>query len=300
MVASDLIEIENVVIIGTGLMGTGIAQVAIEKGFAVTIVGRSQDKLTQSQSKIRNGLNRIAKKRFPDDAATAEEFVEGLLDNLSLVKTIAEAPIEDAQLIIEAIVENLKVKQKLLADLEPRLANNAILCSNTSSFLLEDVSDKFNSPERFAGLHFFNPVPAMKLCEVVKGGATSDVVYDSLLAFVRKLGKTPVKCGDTPGFIVNRLLIPYLLEAIHMNERGDASKEDIDTAMKLGTGHPMGPFELLDYIGLDTMKFVVDGWHQRYPDDPRFAPSETLDALVAEGKLGRKSGEGFLSHAPRG
>ena len=136
----------------------------------------------------------------------------------------------------------------------------------------------------------------MKLVEVIKGDETTDEVYEALLEFCRQLGKSPVRCRDTHGFIVNRLLIPYLLEAVRMFERKDATKEDIDEAMKLGTGHPMGPFQLIDFIGLDTMKFVVDGWHQRFPDDPRFEPCKSLDDLVAEGKLGRKSGEGYHSY----
>uniref|UniRef100_A0A914YJF0 3-hydroxyacyl-CoA dehydrogenase n=1 Tax=Panagrolaimus superbus TaxID=310955 RepID=A0A914YJF0_9BILA len=136
----------------------------------------------------------------------------------------------------------------------------------------------------------------MKLVEVIKGQETSDEVYETLLEFCRKVGKSPVRCRDTHGFIVNRLLIPYLLESIRMFERGDASKEDIDTAMKLGTGHPMGPFELCDFIGLDTLKFVVDGWHQRFPEDARFEPSKSMDNLVKDGKMGRKSGEGYHSY----
>uniref|UniRef100_A0AC34QQT1 3-hydroxybutyryl-CoA dehydrogenase n=1 Tax=Panagrolaimus sp. JU765 TaxID=591449 RepID=A0AC34QQT1_9BILA len=296
MGGEEIYDLENVVIIGTGLMGTGIAQVAVEKGFNVTIVGRNAAKLDQSKAKIKNGVARSAKKRFADDAEAQNDFVDACLDNLKLVTDYEDAELEDADLVVEAVVENLKVKQKLLAEIEGKISETCVVATNTSSFLLEDVADKFSKKSQFAGLHFFNPVPAMKLVEVVKGAETTDVVYESLLAFCKRLGKTPVRSRDTPGFIVNRLLIPYLLEAMRMAERGDATKEDIDTAMKLGTGHPMGPFELLDYIGLDTMKFVVDGWHQRYPDDPRFMPSETLDELVKQGKLGRKTGQGFHSY----
>uniref|UniRef100_A0AC35GPZ2 3-hydroxyacyl-CoA dehydrogenase family protein n=1 Tax=Panagrolaimus sp. PS1159 TaxID=55785 RepID=A0AC35GPZ2_9BILA len=250
-------EIQNIVIFGSGLMGSGIAQIAIENGYNVTLIGRSMDKLQQSKTKLSNGLTRIAKKRFANDVETQSDFVDGCLDNLKLCTNSDEANLEDADLIIEAIVENLKVKQKLLAEIENVISETCIVATNTSSFLLQDVSSKFQHKSRFAGLHFFNPVPAMKLVEVIKGEETTDEVYESLLDFCRKLGKSPVRCRDTHGFIVNRLLIPYLLESVRMYERGDATKEDIDIAMKQGCGHPMGPFELIDFIGLDTMKFVT-------------------------------------------
>lgn len=170
------------------------------------------------------------------------------------------------------------------------------MATNTSSFLLEDVSSKLTKRENFGGLHFFNPVPAMKLVEVVRGEETSNQAYEALFQFCQRLGKTPVKCKDSPGFIVNRLLIPYLADSMRLSEAGGAEERDIDTAMRLGTGHPMGPFELMDYIGLDTMKFIMDGWHQRYPDDYRFTPCQSLEKLVLDGKLGRKTGEGFYRY----
>lgn len=268
---------------------------AVEKGFHVTIVGRNSEKLAQCKAKIKNGVSRSGKKKFSEIEAQ-NEYVDACLDNLNLVEKYDDANLEEADLVIEAIVENLKVKQKLLSEIENKLSESCIVATNTSSFLLEDVSDKFSRKSHFAGLHFFNPVPAMKLVEVIEGSQTTEIVYKTLLSFCKQLGKTPVKSKDTPGFIVNRLLIPYLLESMRMAERKDASVEDIDVAMKLGTGHPMGPFELLDYIGLDTMKFIVDGWHQRFPDDPRFVPCETLDTLVQEGKLGRKTGQGFHTY----
>jgi len=169
-----------------------------------------------------------------------------------------------------------------------------MLVTNTSSFLLDDVSSKMTKlRENFGGLHFFNPVPAMKLVEVIRAPDTSDVAYAGLMRFCQCIGKTPVKCKDSPGFIVNRLLIPYLADAMRLAESGDAELRDIDTAMRLGTGHPMGPFELMDYIGLDTMKFILDGWHQRYPEDHRYTPCASIEKLVTNGKLGRKTGEGF-------
>uniref|UniRef100_A0A914YD64 3-hydroxyacyl-CoA dehydrogenase NAD binding domain-containing protein n=1 Tax=Panagrolaimus superbus TaxID=310955 RepID=A0A914YD64_9BILA len=194
-------EIQNVVIFGSGLMGSGIAQIAIENGFSVTLIGRSMDKLHQSKTKLSNGLTRIAKKRFVNDAEAQNDFVDACLDNLKLCTNSDEANLEDADLIIEAIVENLKVKQKLLAEIENVISETCIVATNTSSFLLQDIASKYSHKSRFAGLHFFNPVPAMKLVEVIKGQETSDEVYETLLEFCRKVGKSPVRCRDTHGFI---------------------------------------------------------------------------------------------------
>ncbi|VDO61130.1 unnamed protein product, partial [Onchocerca flexuosa] len=171
-----------------------------------------------------------------------------------------------------------------------------LLASNTSSLKLQDVAKNLKNKSRFGGLHFFNPVPMMKLCEVVRLTETSDDTFNALQTFGKAVGKTTVACKDVPGFIVNRLLVPYLIEAIRMAERGDASPRDIDTAMKLGANYPMGPFELLDYVGLDTTKFILDGWHESYPYEKQFDPSPMLNKLVAEGKFGKKSGEGFYSY----
>merc|ERR1712179_508415 len=150
-----------------------------------------------------------------------------------------------------------------------------------------------NRLDRFGGLHFFNPVPVMKLLEVVKIPETSEETFQAMTNWGKAMGKATVTCKDTPGFIVNRLLVPYMMEAVRMVERGDATPQDVDTAMKLGAGYPMGPFELTDYVGLDTCKFIIDGWNEKYPDHPLFAPSPLLNKYVAEGKLGNKVGEGF-------
>ncbi|VDN38589.1 unnamed protein product [Gongylonema pulchrum] len=188
-------------------------------------------------------------------------MVESVMANITMVSNVEKA-VEKADLVIEAIIENLSTKQKLFAQVEAALKRPTLLASNTSSLRLADIARDLKDKSRFGGLHFFNPVPMMKLCEVIRFAETSDATFDALQAFARALGKTTVaspEIQDTPGFIVNRLLIPYLTEAIRMFERGDASPEDIDTAMKLGAGYPMGPFELLDYVGLDTTKFIQDG-----------------------------------------
>ncbi|CAF1256605.1 unnamed protein product [Rotaria sordida] len=173
---------------------------------------------------------------------------------------------------------------------------HTILTSNTSSLPITEIAKDVQRQDKFGGLHFFNPVPVMKLLEVIRISGTSDETFQTLLNFGKALGKTTVSCKDTPGFIVNRLLVPYLLEAARMIERGDATPEDIDTAMKLGAGYPMGPIELLDYVGLDTSKYIVDGWKKLYPNEPSFQASELLNKIVGEGKFGRKTGAGFYNY----
>jgi len=290
----------RITIVGTGLMGTGIAQVAVENGVHVTMVGRTEEKCDGARAKIHAGVAKVAKRKFANEQENQREYVDSAMGNLTFATDVFEAQLEESDVVIEAVVENLKVKQKLFADLEQRVPEHCLLVTNTSSFLLEDVASKMTLKQsNFGGLHFFNPVPAMKLVEMVRGADTSDAAYDALYRFCQRLGKTPVKCKDSPGFIVNRLLVPYLADAMRMADRGDATVQDIDTAMRLGTGHPMGPFELMDYIGLDTMKFILDGWHQRMPQDHRFTPCPQLEKLVASGKTGRKSGEGFHRYSTK-
>jgi 3-hydroxyacyl-CoA dehydrogenase len=197
--------------------------------------------------------------------------------------------------VVEAIVEDLAVKKKLFAELGKICKPATILASNTSSFPIAEMGAASGRPQNMVGLHFFNPVQLMRLVEVVRTDKTSDEAFAAARAFGEACGKTPVSCKDTPGFVVNRLLVPYMVQAMQMLERGDATKEDIDTAMKLGCGYPMGPIELTDYVGLDTTLSIVEGWTERYPDDPAFAVPKLLEQKVREGKLGRKSGEGFYA-----
>merc|ERR1719289_639998 len=201
-----------------------------------------------------------------------------------------------ADIIVEAITENLPLKQKLFSDWDKICPEKTIFATNTSFLKVGDVMKDVSRLDRCGGLHFFNPVPVMKLLEVIRIPQTSDETFASMTAWGKAIGKYTVDCKDTPGFIVNRLLVPYLMEAVRMVERGDASIRDVDTAMKLGAGHPMGPFELADYVGLDTNKFIMDGWSARFPEETLFRESELLNKLVAEGKLGRKSGEGFMKY----
>uniref|UniRef100_K7FEZ6 Hydroxyacyl-coenzyme A dehydrogenase, mitochondrial n=2 Tax=Pelodiscus sinensis TaxID=13735 RepID=K7FEZ6_PELSI len=237
----------------------------------------------------------MSKKMFTDKPEAAAQFIEKTLSNLT-VSTDPVSVVHSTDLVVEAIVENLQVKNDLFKRLDKFAPEHTIFASNTSSLQITDIANSTTRQDRFGGLHFFNPVPVMKLVEVIKTPMTSQKTFESLVEFTKALGKNPVSCKDTPGFVVNRLLVPYLIEAVRLYERGDASKEDIDVAMKLGAGYPMGPFELLDYVGLDTSKYIIDGWHSLEPNNPLFAPSPLLDKLVAEKKMGKKTGEGFYKY----
>jgi len=291
----SMAPVNHVTVIGGGLMGSGIVQVTAQAGINVTMVDMSDDVLKKSMDRIGKSLGRVAKKKFAADPGQGELFMTDTLAKIS-TSTDAAATSASTDVVIEAIVENLGIKQKLFEALDEAAPSHTIFTSNTSSLPITDIAQATSRMDRFGGYHFFNPVPVMKLLEVVRIRETSDETFETLLDLGKKLGKSTVKCKDTPGFIVNRLLVPYCGEAVRMLERGDASARDIDLAMKLGAGYPMGPFELSDYVGLDTMKFIQDGWHEKYPDEPLFNPSPLLAQLVAEGKLGVKSGEGFYKY----
>lgn len=276
-------------------MGAGIAQVAASTGHSVVLVDTSEDILKKSIKGIETSLKRVAKKKFAEKPEDGEAFVQKVVKNIAIA-TDAASVVKGTDLVVEAIVENLKIKQNIFGSLDKVAPEHTIFESNTSSLPITDIASSTARLDRFGGLHFFNPVPMMKLVEVIKTPSTSQQTFDTLLDFSKALGKHPVSCKDTPGFIVNRLLVPYMMEAIRLHERGHGSKEDIDVAMKLGAGYPMGPFELLDYVGLDTSKFIIDGWHAMDPDNPLFSPSPLLNKLVSEGKLGKKTGEGFYKY----
>jgi len=207
--------------------------------------------------------------------------------------TLDKKDLKDVDLVIEAIVEDLDVKKALFSELGKICASHTVFASNTSSFPIAEMASASGRKARFVGLHFFNPVQLMRLVEVVRTDDTDAEVFAAARAFGEACGKAPVSCKDTPGFVVNRLLVPYMVQAIEMLDRGDASKEDIDTAMQLGCGYPMGPLTLTDYVGLDTTLSILQGWTERYPKEPAFKVPASLAKKVAEGKLGRKSGEGY-------
>lgn len=285
----------NVTVIGGGLMGAGIAQVAAQTGHNVILVDVSQEVLGKSQTNIRQSLERVAKKQFTANPQEGKKFVDDVIARLSL-ETSPEKAVKSADVVVEAIIENMERKHELFKVLDAAAPPGTVFCSNTSSLSIGEIASVTERKDRFGGLHFFNPVPIMKLVEVIRTPETSDQTHKQLVDFGRQLGKQTITCKDTPGFVVNRLLVPYMLEASRMLERGDASARDIDLAMKLGAGYPMGPFELSDYVGLDTTKFILDGWHKKFPDNPLFKPVEMINKLVSEGKLGMKSGEGFYKY----
>ncbi|KAJ3093145.1 hypothetical protein HK100_006764 [Physocladia obscura] len=297
--------ISRVSIVGAGLMGAGIAQsiaaapALIERGVRVTLVDVTQDRLNNGKSIIAKSLARVAKKQFKDDQPKQTEYIDKIVGSISF-SFDAHAAAADSDLVVEAIVENLDAKQKLFRDLDTRAPKATIFASNTSSLPISEIAKStLSRRDRFAGLHFFNPVPQMKLVEIVRTQELSDPVFLALKQFVENMQKVPVSCKDTPGFIVNRLLVPYMLEAIRLVERGDATKEDVDIAMKLGAGYPMGPFELADYVGLDTTKFISDGWYKSgrgLQGKELVEPPASLKKLVEEGKFGRKNGGGFYDY----
>ncbi|HEX5010226.1 MAG TPA: 3-hydroxybutyryl-CoA dehydrogenase [Planctomycetota bacterium] len=279
--------VKKVGVVGCGLMGHGIAQVAAQAGCAVVARESDQAALDKGLARVRKSLDKLVEKEKLSraDADAASGRISG---------TLALEGLADCDLVVEAIVENLDVKKKLFAELGRLCKPSTIFASNTSSFSIGEMGTASGRPERMVGLHFFNPVQLMKLVEVVRTKQTSGEVFAEVKAFGEACGKVPVAASDTPGFIVNRLLVPYLAEAIRMVERGDATPADIDAGMTLGCGYPMGPFTLLDYVGLDTTLFILDGWHKLEPANPLFAPPKLLTDKVKAGKLGRKTGEGFF------
>lgn len=287
--------IKNVTVVGGGLMGSGIAQVSAQSGHNVTIVELNKEVLDKTQKSIQQSIQRVAKKVYKENPQEGEKFVSETLSRISTSTSLPDV-VQDSDLVLEAIVENLSVKHKLFKSIDEVAPEKTIFASNTSSLSITDIASVCKRKDRFAGLHFFNPVPVMKLLEVVKTPETSDETYNQLMAWAKAIGKTAITCKDTPGFVVNRLLIPLLAEAIRMMERGDASPRDIDIAMKLGAGHPMGPIELADYVGNDITNSVLNGWHEKFPENPLFNPLPSLQKLVKENKLGMKTGEGFYSY----
>ncbi|KAK9727519.1 3-hydroxyacyl-CoA dehydrogenase, C-terminal domain [Popillia japonica] len=287
--------IKNVTVIGGGLMGSGIAQVTAQAGQNVTLVEVNADVLKKTEASIATSLARVAKKLYKDKPSDGEKFIAETRGRIKGSTDPVES-VKQADLVVEAIIENIDIKHKLFKDLDAAAPPSTLFASNTSSLSIGEIASVTNRKDRFGGLHFFNPVPVMKLLEVIRTPETSEETYQAFMAWGKSIGKVCITCKDTPGFVVNRLLVPYMAEAVRMYERGDASFEDIDIAMKLGAGYPMGPFELSDYTGLDLSKHIMEGWSAKYPDEPLFKPSAVINKLVSEGKFGRKTGEGFYKY----
>lgn len=280
-------NIQKVGVLGCGLMGSGIAQVAATAGFDVTVLEVEQKFLDKGFAAIEKSLAKFAEKGALKEAPQAVRA--------RLKGTTRREDLKDCDIIIEAIIESVEEKKKMFASIDPIAKKEAIFASNTSSISITELLTSSKRPERFVGLHFFNPVPLMKLVEVVRTIATADDVYTTAYEFAKKLGKVPVRTSDKTGFIVNRLLVPYLLDAIRAYEEGVASIEDIDNAMKLGCGYPMGPFTLLDFVGLDTTYYITLVMFDEFKER-RFASPPLLKRLVMAGWYGRKSGKGFYDY----
>ncbi len=285
-------EIKKVGVLGCGLMGSGIAQVAATAGFEVTVLEVEQKYLDKGFAGIEKSLSKFAERPPEKGGITAQQKKE---IQSRLKGTTKAKDLTDCDIVIEAIIENLAQKREMFAGLDGIVKKDAIFASNTSSISITELMTATKRPERFIGLHFFNPVPLMKLVEVVRTIATASDAYETAYEFAKKLGKVPVRAKDTTGFIVNRLLVPYMLDAIRAYEEGVGSIEDIDNAMKLGCGYPMGPFTLLDFVGLDTTYYITHVMYDEFKEQ-RFASPPLLKRLVMAGWYGRKSGKGFYDY----
>jgi 3-hydroxybutyryl-CoA dehydrogenase len=281
--------IRTVGVLGFGLMGAGIAQVSAQSGYR-TIVCEVDER------RLQDGLGRVS--RFLEDGITRGKVTQEIRDRTlaNLSGTVALSDLVSCDLIVEAIIEDLDQKRAVYGMLEALVDDHVVFCSNTSSLCITELAASTKRPDRFAGLHFFNPVPLMKLVEVVRALSTSDDTYNKVFQFAQSLGKDPISSPDRPGFIVNRLLVPYLLDAIRAYERGLGTLEDIDKGMRLGCGHPMGPFTLLDFVGLDTTYYIANIMFEEFRE-PAFAPPPLLKRMVLAGRLGKKSGRGFYEYS---
>jgi 3-hydroxybutyryl-CoA dehydrogenase len=277
-------EIKHVGVLGCGLMGSGIAQVAATAGLQVTVLEVEQKYLEKGFGTIRKSLERFAAK------GTIAEPVDAIFSRLK--GTTRKQDLADCDFVVEAIIENLDEKRKMFASIDPIVKPAAIFASNTSSISITEIMTATQRPGRFVGLHFFNPVPLMKLVEVARTIATTDEAFETACEFGRKLGKVPVRTSDKTGFIVNRLLVPYLMDAIRAYEEGVGSIADIDASMKLGCGYPMGPFTLLDFVGLDTTYYITHVMFDEFKEK-RFASPSLLKRMVMAGWYGKKNGKGF-------
>ena len=286
-------EIKKVGVLGCGLMGSGIAQVSAMAGFDTTVLEVEQKLLDHGFAGIEKSLGRFAERPPEKGGITEQQKAQAIA---RLKGTTKRTDLRDCDLIVEAIIENIPQKKEIYGALDEIVKKDAIFASNTSSISITELMNATNRPERFIGLHFFNPVPLMRLVEVVRTVATASDVYDTAYEFAKKLGKVPVRTSDKTGFIVNRLLVPYLLDAIRAYEEGVGSIEDIDNAMKLGCGYPMGPFILLDFVGLDTTYYITEVMYHEFKER-RFASPPLLKRLVMAGWYGRKAGKGFYDYS---
>lgn len=281
-------SIQHIAVIGAGTMGNGIAQVCAVAGYQVLLIDVSQAALERGVATLGKNLERqVNKGTLEADKAEAAK---------TRIRTSTDyADLGSAQLVIEAATENLELKQRILKQVAANVASDCLIATNTSSLSVTALAASIEHPERFIGVHFFNPVPMMALVEIIRGLQTSDSTYAQALMVTEKLGKTPITAGNRPGFVVNRILVPMINEAIFVRQEGLASAEDIDTGMRLGCNQPIGPLALADLIGLDTLLAIMEAFHEGF-NDSKYRPAPLLKEMVAAGYLGRKSGRGFFTY----
>ncbi|HGM6309313.1 MAG: 3-hydroxybutyryl-CoA dehydrogenase [Pseudomonas putida] len=281
-------SIEQIAVIGAGTMGNGIAQVCAAAGYQVLLVDVSDAALERGVATLSKNLERQVSKGTldADKAAAAKTRIRTSTDY---------AQLSSAQLVIEAATESLQLKQRILQQVAANVANDCLIATNTSSLSVTQLAASIEHPERFIGVHFFNPVPMMALVEIIRGLQTSDSTYAQALVVTEKVGKTPITAGNRPGFVVNRILVPMINEAIFVRQEGLASAEDIDTGMRLGCNQPIGPLALADLIGLDTLLAIMEAFHEGFSDS-KYRPAPLLKEMVAAGWLGRKTGRGFFTY----
>jgi 3-hydroxybutyryl-CoA dehydrogenase len=285
-------DVKKVAVLGAGLMGSGIAQVCSQAGISVVMRDIKDEFLEKGMKGIKDGLGKVVSKgKMTQEDATA------IIGRIQTTTDLAKAASE-ADLIIEAIPEEMRLKKEVYKEVSNNAREDAIIASNTSTLSISEMATSVKNPENFVGLHFFNPAPVMKLLEIVKGKKTSDGTVQFARDFANRIGKAPVVCIDSPGFIANRVALPIMIEAVTALEEGVATKEDIDTAMKLGYNHPMGPLELADLVGLDTVLHSVKAVGDKLKS-PKWKAPKLLEQMVKEGKLGRKTGKGFYDYPPK-